>query len=161
MKIHLAVPIGTGFPLKKRAKSVGVIGNRIGITDEIVFDKLDELYKNENIVVVSGKARGVDESAEFWAYRRGKDFTGFEPTEQTKKAFFSRNGLIALVSEEITAFITRGRMRAGTWNCIKQFLDMNKSNFTVYDQDGNKWQEKDYPPFILSRLMKVRRMQAK
>ena len=135
--------------------NIGVVGNRSGISQVIVRHKLDlllEKYPEEPITIVSGGAAGVDSYAEQWASHAGIKRIIYKARENNRIEYFKRNGQIAEKSDIIIAFIKKHKLRSGTWNTIKQFIDMGKTDYTVYDEAGKIWNAEDFPEWLKGKL---------
>jgi len=80
-------------------------------------------------------------------------------TTGTKQSLFLRNAEIAKLSDEIIAFIVLNRLRAGTWNTIRQYIDLGKKKLTIYNQYGTKWSDEEIShihPWVLQKLKNVK-----
>lgn len=104
-----------------------VAGSRTGIPKEAVFSMLNmEVDIDENLVIVSGAARGVDKYGEEWAYLNNVDVVQFPANWQQygRRAGFIRNAEMARYADELYAFWdSRSK---GTAHMIKVMEDLKK-----------------------------------
>jgi len=86
---------------------IAVVGSREGFTEDDVVNKLTlELEEMEDIMIISGGARGVDSWAEEFAIRNHINTTIFKPEwdKYGKGAGFIRNKLIVDNADKVIAF---------------------------------------------------------
>jgi len=104
-----------------------VAGSREGIPKEAVMFVLDEnIDVTDDLIIVSGGARGVDKFGEEWAYNNGVDVVKF-PADWKKhgrSAGFRRNADMARFADGLFAF--HNGVSKGTQHMINTMLDLKK-----------------------------------
>ena len=130
-------------------KTIVVIGSRKYRNYSKMIEVLDkEIFDNnqiEDTIIMSGKCpmlESVDNWAIRWAESRDYYPLLIPPITQHRTEYFRRNKIMAHYADEIIAFIPRHQYRSGTWNCISEFRKMGKSNYMVFDENGNEWDRK-------------------
>ncbi len=119
---------------KSSGKRVLVFGSRNFDDIDFLTRKLDELYKDKDIIVISGNARGADRLGERWAMLRGKQIEMFLPDWKKfgKAAGVLRNSDMVSECDEGIAFWD-GTSK-GTLDTIKKMKKEGKKceivNFT-------------------------------
>ena len=114
-----------------------VAGSRTGIPKDAVFAMLNmEVDVDEDLVIVSGAARGVDKYGEEWAYVNNVDVVQFPADwkKYGKRAGFVRNAEMARFADELFAFWDS--KSPGTAHMIKVMEDLKKpvTIFRIPDQ---------------------------
>jgi hypothetical protein len=129
-------------------KTIVVIGSRKYRNQTKVRELLSkhvlEIYGTD-VVIMSGKCpekESVDNWAIIWAKIYGCLRIEVPPRWNDAERFFERNTQMAHYADEIIAFIPRNQFRSGTWNCIGSFRKMGKTNYRVFDEEGEEWDRK-------------------
>lgn len=99
---------------------VGVVGNREGWSLAFVNRKLKQNNLNENDIIITGGAKGVDTHAIWYAYKHGIDVIIKHPRRSlpVPKRYFERNNRIINESEMLIAFDLKDLEHSGTRNSI-------------------------------------------
>jgi len=131
----------------------------------LIDNKLTPLLQQEHIlVIVSGKAPGIDTWAEQYARERSyyyMDFLGdlffMLPYQGPENRFFKRNGLVAMTSDIFLSFpsFKFDKVAGGTKNTLNQAYKLGKGmNIHIYDPISKiffNWarpiNQFDLPPF--------------
>jgi hypothetical protein len=104
-----------------------VAGSRDGIPKDAVFAMLNmEVDVDEDLIIVSGAARGVDKYGEEWAYLNNVDVVQFPADwkKYGKRAGYVRNTEMANYADELFAFWDS--KSPGTGHMIKVMTDLKK-----------------------------------
>jgi len=126
---------------------IGVIGSEEYPNKDLMFKILSDISVERPIelAIISGGARGPDTWAKEWNEKLGqrRSFTlEALPPRREQDHFFLRNVVIAELADELIAFIIRDKYQDGSWNTINHFRRFGKTNYKVYDENGEKWDRK-------------------
>ena len=91
------------------SKRVIIAGSRKnGFSRKDIYDTLDHYLGNQDIIVVSGGARGVDSIGEDWALHRNKPYEVYNADWELygRSAGYRRNVDMADISDECYVFIS-------------------------------------------------------
>ena len=129
-------------------KTIVVIGSRKYrnklLVRDLLFSLIWDVYGGK-VVIMSGRCpeeESVDNWAIQWAWANNCLPIEVPPRFNETEFFFERNKQMAHYADEIIAFIPRGQVRSGTWNCINEFRKLGKTNYKFYDENGLVWYRK-------------------
>lgn len=110
---------------------VGIVGSRRAGKEKYSFikKKIDEVLEKfgvEDVVIVSGGARGIDKMAERYAREKGYKLEVFYPNYDLygRKAPLIRNEKIAERCDLLIAF--PDDKSRGTWHCVRKATEFGK-----------------------------------
>lgn len=99
----------------------------------------------KDTVIMSGKCPMLD-SVDNWVvdFAQISNYYTLEvPARKNRKEeYFKRNLIMAHYADEIVAFIPRGQLKSGAWNCISEFKKLGKTDYRVFDENGDQWDRK-------------------
>lgn len=82
----------------------------------------------------------VDNWAIDWASRNNYKTKEYPSKENKREFFFDRNREMAEAADRLIAFVPRGQLRSGAWNCVNWFRKFGKTNYQIYDEKGEQWE---------------------
>ncbi len=105
---------------------IGIVGNRTGWNYERIKEVLDK-HVNDNDILISGGAEGVDSFAQQYAKEKGLEFRIIYPNFKlpSPKRYFDRNTKITFKSDMLIAFDKK--QHSGTLNTINTAKRQNKA----------------------------------
>ena len=126
---------------------IGIIGSTTYYNRIMLYGKMSKILAqhNQDVAFISGGAAGADTMGKDWARQQGPRrsfFLDALPIRESNDNYFLRNSVIAELADELVAFIPKNKFRSGTWNTINHFRQLGKTNYVVFDEDGNQWDRK-------------------